>query len=295
MPECIELFNGAPTDYTTTSWNDPNVWDLHRPEILPYPEDSNRRSHHQQNTVDISSTDEAPKIDERKMKSGKPELMNMDATNRECQIYPDEMRYRMLHENPATVCMWFFIRQMINMEVMRRRSYPVAYTKWYARKFEFQERGSVHEHNVKALVFLWIKAEHEGKPVKDLSESDFEDMVCRTDKLSMYCESGMVRQIMIRRIFNQIKKHANSEATPSHLKPKLQILQKKFQDLKDWIENVDNELERIARKVGRSKGEPSLDITTRHDNIAVCIAMATLCYRTCLTVIVILRSVAAVV
>ena len=131
--------------------------------------------------------------------------------------------------------------------------------------------------------------------MKDLSESDFEDMVCRTDKLSMYCESGMVRQIMIRRIFNQIKKHANSEATPSHIKPKLQILQKKFQDIKDWIENVDNELERIARKVDRSKGEPSLDITTRHDNIAVSIAMATLRCRSYVTVSVISRSISIII
>ena len=59
----------------------------------------------------------------------------------------------MLHENPATVCMWFFIRQLVNMEVMRRTSYPVAYEKWFARKFEFQDRGSVHEHTVKALTF----------------------------------------------------------------------------------------------------------------------------------------------
>ena len=56
----------------------------------------------------------------------------------------------------------FFIRQLINMEVMRECSYPVAYEKWFARKFEFQDRGSVHEHAVKALTFLWIKTNQEG-------------------------------------------------------------------------------------------------------------------------------------
>ena len=32
------LAHGTPTDYVTTSWNDPNVLDLHRPQILPYKE-----------------------------------------------------------------------------------------------------------------------------------------------------------------------------------------------------------------------------------------------------------------
>lgn len=32
------LTHGSPTEYTTTSWNDPNAWDVHRPQILPYRE-----------------------------------------------------------------------------------------------------------------------------------------------------------------------------------------------------------------------------------------------------------------
>ena len=85
------------------------------------------------------------------MTSGIPEIQKPTHHH---HIYPKTQRYRMLHENPATVCMWFFIRQMVNMDVMRRCSYPVAYEKWYARKFEFQDRGSVHEHAVKALIFV---------------------------------------------------------------------------------------------------------------------------------------------
>ena len=190
------------------------MWDLHRPEILPYREDKTKARGHGSNATTSTTTSEStPTIEQGSMDSGKPDLADKDAANRECQIYPDEMRYRMLHENPATVCMWFFIRQMINMEVMRECSYPKAYTKWYARKFEFQDRGSVHEHNVKALIFLWIKAEHKDTEADQLTEDDFEEVTCRADKLSMYCESGMVRQIMIRRIYNQIKMYSKLSPT----------------------------------------------------------------------------------
>ncbi len=45
------------------------------------------------------------------------------------------------------------------MKVMRDESFPVAYEEWFARKFEFQDRGSVHEHTVKALT-----------PIEDFNE-----------------------------------------------------------------------------------------------------------------------------
>ncbi len=95
-------------------------------------------------------------------------------------------RHKMLHENPATVCMWFFIRQMINKDVMRRSSYPAAYEKWFASKFEFQDRGSVHEHSVKAMTFVFIKAHSKDKRADELTPDDVAEITCRTDKLSMY-------------------------------------------------------------------------------------------------------------
>ena len=158
------LAHGTPTDYVTTSWNDPNVWDLHRPEILPYPEDPNT-SQNQIPKPPAPRKSSQYQIHQDAMTSHKPELQNTTDASRTAQIYPKEMRYKMLHENPATVCMWFFIRQLVNMEVMQRSSYPVAYEKWYARKFEFQDRGSVHEHAVKALTFLWIKS-HAHKKIR---------------------------------------------------------------------------------------------------------------------------------
>ena len=87
----------------------------------------------------------------------------------------------MLHENPATVCMWFFIRQFVNMQVMRQCSFPVAYEEWFARKFEFQDRGSVHEQAVKALTFLWIKsdAKTRKKDINDLTTDDYEAVTFR--------------------------------------------------------------------------------------------------------------------
>ena len=132
------LSHGTPTDYVTTSWNDPNVWDLHRPQILPYKETSTpaRLTPRKQNTRPIAN------IDEKQMKSKTLEPFEYQHQNsiheNSQKIFEKHQRYTMLHENPATVCMWFFIRQFVNMQVMRECSYPAAYEKWFARKFEFQ-------------------------------------------------------------------------------------------------------------------------------------------------------------
>ena len=231
------LAHGTPTDYITTSWDDPNVWDLHRPQILPYKEilTPGISTPRKQNIGPIDD------INEKEMKSKAPETIERQQTSTQDnspKIFEKPQRYTMLHENPATVCMWFFIRQFVNMQVMRECSYPVAYEKWFARKFEFQDRGSVHEHAVKALTFLWIKADAEGKQKKaeELTEADFEEITCRTDKLSMYCELGMVRQIMIGRILNRIKKYMKPAADiPSSVEKKLTKLKNLFQEKNDWF------------------------------------------------------------
>ena len=150
-------------------------------------------------------------------------------------IYPANQRYKMLHENPALVGMWFFIRQMINKEVMRKSSYPMAYETWYARKFEFQDRGSVHEHAVKALTYIWIKANNQDTAPEKLTEDDFEEVTCRTDKLSMYCESGKIREIMVRRIAHRINTYMKDDGVPESTKTKLQIVKHRFDEMKSWI------------------------------------------------------------
>ena len=136
------LAHGTPTHYFTTSWNDPNVWDLHRSEILPYPEDQISRSVNNRKPPAISNSSRY-QLHENEIMIDKTEMQTKD--NPGALIYPKGLRYKMLHENPATVRMWFFIRQLINMDVMRRSPHPAAYEKGYARKFEFQERGSEHE------------------------------------------------------------------------------------------------------------------------------------------------------
>ena len=196
------LAHGTPTHYVTTSWNDPNVWDLHRSEILPYPQDQiNCLVDHGKPATSNSSRYQ---VREDEMTSNKPDLVQK-TDKLGAQIYPKGFRYKMLHENPATVCMWFFIRQLVNMDVMRGSSYPAGYEKWYARKFEFQDRGLVHEHAVKVMTFLWIKSKAKDKPTEKLTEDDFEEITIRTDKLSMYCESAKVREIMVGRILYRIR------------------------------------------------------------------------------------------
>ena len=133
--------------------------------------------------------------------------------------------------------MWFFIRQLVNMEVMQRSSYPVAYEKWYARKFEFQDRGSVHEHAVKALTFLWIKshAHEKKKKAEELTEDDFEEITCRTDKLSMYCESAKVREIMVGRIAYRIRQYLKEDDLSTKKRDNLLVLQAQFKKFQNWM------------------------------------------------------------
>ena len=200
------------------------MWDLHRAEILPYRDE--RVSENPQTTSGAPSASHPSSrqtIDETLMTSGEPEM-----PSNSINIYPANERYKMLHENPALVCMWFFIRQLINMDVMRQTSYPVAYEKWYARKFEFQDRGSVHEHAVKSMMFMWIKAESHGKKAEDLTSDDFEEVACRTDKLCMYCESGKVREIMVGRILSQIHRYIREPTTPASMQDALERVRVKF-------------------------------------------------------------------
>lgn len=273
------LAHGTPTDYVTTSWNDPNVWDLHRPQILPYKEDpiSNQNS-----SDSLPQLKVKPMIDEIGMTSRKPEKKTSEqestANKHNPQIHNKQERYTMLHENPATVCMWFFIRQFVNMQVMRQCSFPVAYEEWFARKFEFQDRGSVHEHAGKALTFLWIKADAKTrkKDINDLTTDDYEAVTCRTDKLSMYCESGMVREIMMGRILFRIQHYLSQEDTPEEVKPKLEKLKLLFTENKQWMKckceeacpkNCANqELRDLVQSVRTSGNKPKQQTTRPRQN-----------------------------
>ena len=89
------LSRGTPTQYTTTSWNDPNVWDLHRPQILPY------KDEHIDDDVPSNETilpeknaHVSHKIHEERMRSGKPESMDNTLNNTNMKIYPSESRYK---------------------------------------------------------------------------------------------------------------------------------------------------------------------------------------------------------
>ena len=87
-------------------------------------------------------------------------------------------------------------------------------------------------------MFLWIKTDAEGKQKKseDLTEADFEEVTCRTDKLSMYCELGKVREIMLGRILNRIKQYSKTETDiPSSVTKKLHKLEELFQEKKKWF------------------------------------------------------------
>ena len=67
------LAHGTPTHYVTTSWNDRSVWDLHRPQILPYQEDTTQSTSSGQRHQLYSAASQFT-VDEDQMKSSGPEL-----------------------------------------------------------------------------------------------------------------------------------------------------------------------------------------------------------------------------
>ena len=81
------------SDFATTSYNDLNLPDLHRSGILNYSEEE---------CIDGSVPDA-------------------------------RKRAQMVHDNPATVSFYFFLRQLLRKDVIARFSYPVKYPKWYNR------------------------------------------------------------------------------------------------------------------------------------------------------------------
>jgi hypothetical protein len=79
------------------------------------------------------------------------EILNYAST----EPYPNiTERAKMVYDNPATIASYFFATQLIRRDVLSRSSYPVSFTKWFVSKFEFQGRGTVHEHTLKKLVYL---------------------------------------------------------------------------------------------------------------------------------------------
>ena len=67
------------------------------------------------------------------------------------------IRAHMVHNIPATVSFFFLMKILVRRDVLSRYSYPTSFMKWFLDKFEFQHRGTVHDHALQKLIFLFLK------------------------------------------------------------------------------------------------------------------------------------------
>ena len=111
----------------------------------------------------------------------------------------------MVYNNPVTAAPYFFTYQLIRREVLSRGSYPVSFIKWYFSKFEFQGRGTIHEHTLKKLVYLFLSKERREEIVKltkdertyNYRNSCFVLIDVHVLKLSVYTSTKKIAELLV--------------------------------------------------------------------------------------------------
>ena len=109
----------AASEFSTTSFNDHNIMKMHKTEILNYKPDDE---------IEYGDGNRWKILDRRKM----------------------------ARRNPATVSFWFFLKQLLRRDILSKHNYPISYVKWFLAKYEDQFRGTMHEHILQKLVFLFL-------------------------------------------------------------------------------------------------------------------------------------------
>ncbi len=112
----------------------------------------------------------------------------------------DDVRLRadMVYSNPATVSFFFLMKILIRRDVLARFSYPTNFIKWFVDKFEFQNRGSVHDHALQKLIFLFLKIAAEDKTT--FTKDDFQQIDVHGPKLGYYSEMRTIAHMLVPRI-----------------------------------------------------------------------------------------------
>ena len=103
-------------------------------------------------------------------------------------------RKRMVYNNPATVSFYFFMRSLIRRRILADYSYPTHFTKWFINKYEFQNRGSVHEHALKKLIYLFLNKENAHKTT--FTPEDFVEVDIHGPKLAYYSSMRKIARML---------------------------------------------------------------------------------------------------
>lgn len=164
------------SEFSTTAFNDHNIMKLHKAEILNYEDDKNG--------------DEARKrITDRR---------------------------RMARQNPATVSFWLFLKQLLRRDIISRHNYPISYVKWFLAKYEDQFRGTIHEHILQKLVFLFLNKvgfddwnKSTDKKNFKWEKHHFDQIDMHAPKLAYYSSNAKLAELIITRLLQRCQKFEN--------------------------------------------------------------------------------------
>ena len=94
------------------------------------------------------------------------------------------------------------MKTLLRRELLARYSYPTHFIKWFVDKFEFQNRGTVHDHALMKLIYLFLKDDKKGK-TKDFKPEDFEEIDVHGPKLDYYSSMRKVAHMLVKRIWRR--------------------------------------------------------------------------------------------
>ena len=133
----------------------------------------------------------------------RPEILNYRPTENGHNQDTNTCRQQ-VYDNPATVACYFMMRQLVRRDVLMRYNHPIRFTKWFLSKFEFQGRGTVHEHMLRKVVYLFItkagmddKKDHPNEPHQP---EHFQRVDLNPPKLAMYSAASKLASIVVQRL-----------------------------------------------------------------------------------------------
>ena len=129
-------------------------------------------------------------------------------------------RKKEVFDNPATVSSYFFLRRLITREIVSQFNCPTHFVKWFFAKYEDQFRGSVHVHELKKEVFMFLKEEmrwdadargerYQDRPDAEKTVDDFEQIDIDVPKLSLYSSSRKLGCILVQQLHDRANALAN--------------------------------------------------------------------------------------
>ena len=157
---------------------------------------------------------------------------------------------------------YYYIRTLLRRDVLSTHSYPVSFIRWFVDKFEFQGRGTIHDHMLSQLAYMFLTKEGRKKKLEgganyQWKEEDFVTVDIHPSKLSFYSSTRKLACLLIRRLWRRTKsliktydKKLNDELR--------QVVQSRLCQIVEDVEMMHN-----SKDEEKLQGKLSIDVKTR--------------------------------